>query len=135
MNPVAGAAALAGRGTGYAVRFLRLVRFGGKGEKAPEVLEDILRNAILAEVKRTGIQLAGEEIKGLVERVIELLEKVFNGEISIDAIPSVSDTLGAGGVLSGFLAPLIRGGSDFSEKKREMLEGILEENILLRQAK
>ena len=135
MNAVGSVAALAGRSTGYAVKFLRLFGFGRKEEKAPAVFRDILANAIQAEVKRAGVQLTDGEIEELVRKIIELLEKLFRGEISIDAIFSAPDLLGTGEFLRDFLAPLVNNGASLSEKKRGLLMEILEENILLQQAK
>ena len=135
MNPVRECAVLAGRGTGYALSFLRLFGFGRKRWKTPAGFREILRNAVLMEVKRTGIQLTDEQVEELIARPIELLEKLFSGDISVDVIPSVSDLLRDRRALSGFLVPLTRKGGDLSEKKKEMLKGILRKNILLQHAK
>jgi len=135
MNPVRDGAMLAGRGTGYALSFLRLFRLGRKRWKTPAGFRDIFRNAVLMEVKRTGIQLTDKEVEELIARLIELLKKVFSGDISVDVIPSVSDLLRDRRALSGFLVPLTRKGGDLSEKKKEMLKGILRNNILLQHAK
>jgi len=131
MNPVRDGAVLAGRGSGYALRFLRLFRFGSKTEKTSAGFRDILRNAVLVDANKTGVQLADGQIEDLIARLSELLEKVFSGAISVDAIPSVSDLLRDRRALSGFLVPLTKNGGDLSEKKKEMLKGIVRENVLL----
>ncbi len=136
IHPVLTSASLAGRGTGYAVRAARLLRFPWFRKQHTQAIlafEETLRRAILAEVQRTGLQFSDAEIEELVEKVLTLLERVFSGELGVGAIPSAADLLRAGSVFAEYLAPLIRGDEDLSESKKEMLRRILEENIQLRQ--
>ena len=134
-NPVVFAAAMAGCGVGYVVRFLQFLRGGQRREKAGEAFRSVLRHGILAEVKKAGIQLSDEEIKELIDKVVRLLERVLSGDIGVDAIPSARDLLRVSGAVAGFLVPLIRSGEGLSEKKNEILKRILEENIQLRHTK
>ena len=134
-NPVVFAAAMAGCGAGYVVRFLQFFRGGQRRENAGEAFRSVLRHGILAEVKKAGIQLSDEEIEELTDKVVRLLERVLSGEIGVDAVPSARDLLRVSGAVAGFLVPLIRSGEDLSEKKNEILRRILEENIQLRQTK
>lgn len=139
IHPVTGTATLAGWGAGHTVRFLgirRLLRLlpSRRGPQAPGAFADILRQAILTEVQKAGIQLSDQEIDELVAKVTKLLEEVLSGKLSIDAIPSVAELLRSGGVLGAYLVPLIRGDQGLSDSKKEMLKRIFEENVRLRQA-
>ena len=137
IRPITRAATLAGQGVGYTVRLFRGMRFpriGWKSGRSRERFGYILRKAILAEVQRSGILLSDREIDTLVEKVIALLEKVLSGQLGIEAIPSVSELLTHGSRLSGFLVPLILGDKELSEKKKEILRRIFEDNVQLRKA-
>lgn len=131
-----GAATLVGRGAAHTVRFFRHfrvlpIRRARPGE--PKALRVSLKNAVLTEIQRCGVKLSAEETDALVEKVADLLDMVFSGELCVDKIPSAVALLRSEDVLADFLRPLNEIGGELSEGKKEILKGILEENIQLRQ--
>ena len=137
-----GMATLVGKGVGNVVRasrtasgsvksvFLR-VPFSRPVQQAPQSLETALRKAILTESQRTGRSLSEKEIDELATKIFTLLEKVFSGELGIDAIPLATELLYSKNALTEFVMPLLKTAGSFSEARLEMLKQILVENIEL----
>ena len=142
-----GVARLAGKGTGYVVWSFRaatgsakrlLVRvpvprvsFPRLFQRAPQSFEATLRQAIVAEAKRTGRSLSEKEIDSLVTKIFTLLEKVFSGELGVEAIPVATQLLRSSNALTDFLTPLLQSAGPISEARLEMLKQILIQNIQL----
>ena len=135
-------AKLAGSGTGHVVRtfrttqgtvstVLRLVPSPRLFKPAPHSFKAVLRQAILKETQRAGRSLSEKEVDDLVSKISTLLEKVFNGELGIDAIPCATELLGSKDALTAVVMPLLKSAGPFSESRLEMLKQILVENIQL----
>ena len=147
MNSPTGVARLAGKGTGYVVWAFRATSGSAKSlllrvpfprvsfprlfQRAPQSFEAVLRKAILAEAQRTGRSLSEKEIDELATKIFTLLEKVFSGELGIDAIPLATELLYSKNALTEFVMPLLKTAGSFSEARLEMLKQILVENIEL----
>lgn len=130
----------AGMGAGYVVQVFRFTRKALLGRipfphlfhRAPRSFEDVLRKAIVAEAQRTGLNLTSKEVDDLVIKVFTLLEKVFSGELGIDAIPWAGELLRSESALLKFVTPLFRTDKSASVDKMEIMKRILEDNIQLR---